>query len=374
MNMIRRAFNRTQALLDEMTLKLTLDSDRARKRLRHSLVKRGLRPIGNQMDRSAHATVLSREPPVVKIAVGGDPPLWMLRAFGRGLGNRAATFLLVLYWTAESERAVAIYRSEAQRHRAEFPRHTLIFLCNTEAEQKLFNHAGELALFANQNMMVSEDTFRPIPGAETEFDAIYNAKLSAFKRHDLAEGIHSVAYITYVDSNDTPKRLARALCGRIAARAPGHRIINPVCNGLPVLVAPEEVNWTQNQASIGLCLSAEEGAMFASMEYMLAGLPIVSTPSKGGREVFFDPNFCFIVDAHPAAIKEGVKRLIAQNLSRHEVRDSTLAKVNAHRDRFRENLRDIAKQTGFAQHVSDDWLIGPPRTKKIKCHLRDIRA
>ena len=40
-----------------------------------------------------------------------------------------------------------------------------------------------------------------------------------------------------------------------------------------------------------------EGANYASVEYLLAGLSIVSTPSiSGGREVYFDPEFCIVCD------------------------------------------------------------------------------
>jgi glycosyltransferase involved in cell wall biosynthesis len=49
------------------------------------------------------------------------------------------------------------------------------------------------------------------------------------------------------------------------------------------------VNQGLARAVVGLCLSTVEGSNYASMEYMLAGLPIVSTPSIGGREVYFDP-------------------------------------------------------------------------------------
>lgn len=41
----------------------------------------------------------------------------------------------------------------------------------------------------------------------------------------------------------------------------------------------EELNRCLNQCRLGLCLSAVEGPMYASIEYLLAGLPVVSTES-----------------------------------------------------------------------------------------------
>ena len=51
----------------------------------------------------------------------------------------------------------------------------------------------------------------------------------------------------------------------------------------------EEVNNFLNQCKVGIILSEVEGANYASIQYLLAGLPVVSTKSKGGRDVFFDP-------------------------------------------------------------------------------------
>ena len=46
-----------------------------------------------------------------------------------------------------------------------------------------------------------------------------------------------------------------------------------------------------------------------SVEYMLAGLPVVSTPSVGGREIYFDHEYCTICDPDPAAVRDAVEAL-----------------------------------------------------------------
>ena len=60
-----------------------------------------------------------------------------------------------------------------------------------------------------------------------------------------------------------------------------------------------QINHVLNRSKVGLILSAFEGNNKASIEYLLSGLPVVSTPSKGGRDVFFDPDYCAIVDSLP---------------------------------------------------------------------------
>ena len=56
-------------------------------------------------------------------------------------------------------------------------------------------------------------------------------------------------------------------------------------------------------SQVGLCLSKSEGAMFASIEYLLCGLPIVSTKSVGGRDIFFTDENCIIADLHSGLIR-----------------------------------------------------------------------
>lgn len=50
----------------------------------------------------------------------------------------------------------------------------------------------------------------------------------------------------------------------------------------------DKINEIYGQSRCGLILSAEEGACFAAMEYLLCGLPVVTTPNIGGRDEFFD--------------------------------------------------------------------------------------
>ena len=60
------------------------------------------------------------------------------------------------------------------------------------------------------------------------------------------------------------------------------------------------------ERSVAVSSRVGEGSNHFSMEYMLAGLPIVSTPSTGGREVFFDHEFCTICEPHPNSVRDAV--------------------------------------------------------------------
>jgi glycosyltransferase involved in cell wall biosynthesis len=76
-----------------------------------------------------------------------------------------------------------------------------------------------------------------------------------------------------------------------------------------------------------LLTPACEGAMLASVEYMLCGLPLVTTPCRGGREQFFDDRYVKVVDPTAPAVAQGVRDLIESRINPELVRAETLKKL-----------------------------------------------
>jgi glycosyltransferase involved in cell wall biosynthesis len=100
------------------------------------------------------------------------------------------------------------------------------------------------------------------------------------------------------------------------------------------------VNALYNRASCGLALSALEGAMRASVEYLLAGLPVVTTVNKGGRDYYLDGRFSAHVADDSLEIARAVDEFAAQQISPEFIRSETMKKQLAGRMQFAE---DIAK-------------------------------
>ncbi|WP_246681018.1 glycosyltransferase [Mesorhizobium sp. B2-3-15] len=307
------------------------------------------------------AYVLSHDPLLIYTPIGGERPLNSVVAIGRRLASRRAVFLLMPSWTLERPHVVAKLGRDLAWYRESFSLHELIFLCNTQEERRLVTAAGGTAIFSNHNLMVSEDIFRPLPDISVEFDAVYNGRISHTKRHHLAFDIERLAHITF-SIGELPRAGDRAFIRRLQAQSPLHRIANPIVNGLTGWLAPQEVNRVYNQAAVGLCLSAAEGAMCSSMEYLMAGLPVVSTPSLGGRDVFFDPDYCIIAEPDPAAIRRAVETLRDRAIPRDEIRNRTLAKVRAQREELTVFLSDLLKRMGSSQPPLTQWPFPGTRT------------
>ncbi|QKC80402.1 glycosyltransferase [Mesorhizobium sp. NZP2077] len=311
-----------------------------------------LRDLDGGMVVSIYA--VSHDPLILYTPIGGARPLSTVAAIGRRLAKRRATLLLSPNWTLERPHVVSRMGADLAWYRQRFPLHELIFLCNTEEERRLVAAAGGTAIVSNHNLMVSEEMFRPLPDVPVVFDAVYNGRISHTKRHYLALDIERLVHITFSIGEVAPAG-ARAFIRRLQVQSPLHHIANPIVDGMTAKLTTPEVNRVYNQAAVGLCLSAEEGAMYSSMEYLLAGLPIVSTPSLGGRDVFFDPDYCMIVEPEPAAIRRAVERLRDRAIPREEIRGRTLEKVRAGRLELTAYLSALKRRLGSSDPPFSQW-------------------
>jgi hypothetical protein len=163
--------------------------------------------------------------------------------------------------------------------------------------------------------------------------------------------------VTYV----VPYRRAeiRSIMEETLSRNPGHVLLNPIRDDLPASLTHQEVNQALNRAATGLVLSAEEGASYAAMEYMLAGLPVVSTPSLGGRDIYFDPDYCAVVDPDPRSVRDAVTALRDRNIPRTHIRDRTLRRIEPSRRRFLALVDDIIEELGATRRFTPSaWPFG----------------
>jgi glycosyltransferase involved in cell wall biosynthesis len=199
-----------------------------------------------------------------------------------------------------------------------------------------------------------------------DLDAIYTAQLVPWKRHELSLAIPRCGFLFYRDGGVPEAAVEeRAIRERHARLAPGHVFINETDgHGLPVRLLPEAVNRQLGRAGVGLCLSEREGAMFASMEYLLAGLAVVTTPSEGGRDVYFDGAYCLTVPPDPGRVAEAVAALTARAIPAAHIRAQTVKRIDAHRRRFLGLLDRILAADGRRAKFGGRWLFDQPVTMR----------
>ena len=261
-----------------------------------------------------------------------------IQLFSKIIGeNKLAYFIISFWWTLfDGPNNIKHIQKSYRLHQQKYPKHKIIFLFNNMDEYKLFRKKRIPCEYIHQNAMVDFEIFKPLELIK-KYDIVYNGRLEEMKRHYLLRECSNIGLISgYVHKIDEKKI---RYIERLKANIPEAEILN---YDLPLqlkefslnlelpLLGPEEVCQRINRAKVGVILSAREGACYASMEYLLSGIPVVSTINIGGRDVFFDNRYCRIVRSDPTAIKNAVYDLIKKDLTPTFIRNETFKKVTPH--------------------------------------------
>ena len=294
------------------------------------------------------------EYPVIYTSHGSNAPLGAANFIGRKLVGKPALFLVYFSWSMRRPRAAGRLATAATVYRRKRPEHRIVLLCNEDEERRILTAAGAEAVTISGNAFVDEEIFRPLPGTEKIYDAANNAAMLSWKRHGLAERVATCAHIFYEKEHSDHAETMSYLAS-LRSQMPNHAFINKVVDDRIEVISSHAVNAALAQCRVGMCLSAEEGAMLASVEYMLAGLPVVSTPNVGGRDVFSDPEFWLTVEPTPEAIGDAVTELIRRDVPADRIRARTLKRIYEHRARLRTTVMEATD----GQVVMPDNLADP---------------
>lgn len=255
--------------------------------------------------------------------------------------------LLSLTWNLERPQFIEKLTVSLREAQAQLPGHLFVVLANSETEVLHCSQAGIACIPANGSIFVSETEWRPCqpqPGLAGQ-DAIYIARLSPMKRHKLAAAIDRLilVYGPPVDI-DAETALANA-----KAILPNAHYANHAYGEYAYLDAGT-IGRLVCSANVGLCLSADEGYMRASIQYLLCGRPLVSTRSLGGRDRYYSLPFCMVVDDDADAVARGVHELASRKLDPQRIRTHTAELIAFERHNFLAALRRMASGY-FGQQV-----------------------
>jgi glycosyltransferase involved in cell wall biosynthesis len=227
-------------------------------------------------------------------------------------------------WTAPSHR-MAKFKARQVSHQIESREHHLLVNAKDEDRvRKIFLIRGA---HLSHNLYINEHLYQPANEPKI-YDAVYTAQFAAFKRLSLAKQVERLMVISYGGD-------LHAFCPDLQ-----HAEFNREFLPRPELARK------YNQAYSGLCLSAQEGAMLASCEYLLCGIPVVSTPSKGGRDEFFSPHNSIIVPPDPERVAKAVQQWKAAPPDPAKIRAEVLRKITALRLEYCAYIARLIHQGG----------------------------
>ena len=208
-------------------------------------------------------------------------------------------------------------------------------LCNTELQVKIATKVGLSAYLMNQNALINDELFK-IKTTEKKYDAVMNARMAEFKRPELAKKVPNLALIAGIRTGENRYCDPETIPHRYLSKG---------------FLYPIEVRTVLNQSKVGLILSEKEGACFASSEYLLTGLPVVSTKSTGGRDTWYNEENAVICDATPEAVRDAtltaIEKLETGVMKPKRIREMHLEQAKPHRRVFCEILNRIFDDIGI---------------------------
>jgi glycosyltransferase involved in cell wall biosynthesis len=202
-------------------------------------------------------------------------------------------------------------------------------LFNDAREREIFAAQGFTGALVNQNAFLDDaNVMRPL-SLPKQYDAIYVARPIALKRHHLAGEVENLALV------------AGNLHGaNIAVKVPPHVWANTAP------LTPEQVCVKINESRCGLILSEAEGASFVSSEYLLCGVPVVSTKSEGGRDLWYDDYNSRVVEPDAAKVRAAVEFFLENPRDPQRIRQAHVDLAQEHRGRFVRLLDDTLRSCG----------------------------
>lgn len=231
------------------------------------------------------------------------------------------------------------------------------FMFNSEQEKTFLQEKGFIGDLINHNCWLDENIIK-CDTAEKIYDAILVSRQTEFKRHYLAKKVSNLALVAGGENYGSSP---------LSYPLPPH-----VYNNQKPLSIPD-VCHKISQSYCGLMLSAEEGACFSSSEYLLCGIPVVSTKSLGGRDFWYNNYNSIICEDNEDVIAEAVAFFRENHRDPMKIRTDHILLAKRQRGKFisvleslfdKHNLQIDAKSY-FDQNYSHK-LIKSIHTEKLK--------
>ena len=203
-------------------------------------------------------------------------------------------------------------------------KNNFFFLYNSRQELNGFSKYGFKGDLINHNAWLDENLYS-IQTIKKQYDALLIARRAKFKRHYLASKVNNLALIAGGPRHGHTDEIV----------LPQH-VYN---NNVPLNL--EQVTEKINQSYCGLCLSKEEGACYSSSEYLLCGIPVVSTISEGGRDVWYDDYNSIVCNNTEQDIANSVEFFLNNKRDPEIIRANHITLAKQQRAKFIKTLQQV---------------------------------
>lgn len=265
------------------------------------------------------------------------------------LGDQDAAFIVTINWSICDQKKVERLSRAYYSHSKTFPRQKVVMLANEPKEWEFLQQEGIPSVLCNQNAFLDERLYKPLRRT-LRYNAVINARMSPYKRITLAQKVKNCCLITYKchKEDDNYEK-------QIYGHMPFMNFIqykNGIWSGQLNI---DQLCEIYAQSGCGLILSPEEGACFAAAEYLLCGLPVVTTPNRGGRDLLFDKDYVIWCSPDADSVAAAVDKALSLKISPEEIRRRTVEKMETHRAVYKRLVTSIALEAGSSSDYASTW-------------------
>jgi hypothetical protein len=214
--------------------------------------------------------------------------------------------------------------------------YNIVILANSREEEKLFKQKMiPNVLFCNHNAFLNENKFDIIKkNTIRQYDMVIDSAFHEYKNVKIARGIKNILHIGYFKKDINEKYI------------PDFGTLPNFTDKTYKRLTKWEINDYYNQSLVGGIFSECEGACFASSQYLLAGLPVISINSLGGRDIWYNEDNSIICenlteDSICEALKIAKEKLITGEFNREKIRNIHLKQMDEHRNTIINYIQDF---------------------------------
>jgi hypothetical protein len=213
----------------------------------------------------------------------------------------------------------------------------IVILANS-LEEKIFfeNKVSCDVLFCNHNAFLDEKKYTIYNSIKKNYDLVIDSSFHEYKNVNIAKKIQNTIHIGYFNTN-------KILDGDKVI--PNFGILANFKSCEYKRLDKHSINIYYNQSLMGGLFSECEGACFASSQYLLAGLPVISIKSVGGRDIWYNEHNSIICENNEDSVYEAVElaksKIVSGEFNREKIRDLHLKQMDEHRNTLIEYINKM---------------------------------
>jgi Iap family predicted aminopeptidase len=164
---------------------------------------------------------------------------------------------------------------------------------------------------------------------------VIDSAFHEYKNVKMSRGIKNILHIGYLKKDEINEKYI-----------PDFGVLPNFNNKNYKRLNKNEINDYYNQSLVGGIFSECEGACFASSQYLLAGLPVISINSVGGRDIWYNKDNSIICenlteDSICEALEIAKQKLQTGEFNREKIRNIHLKQMDEHRNTIINYIQDF---------------------------------